>query len=133
MAAAIALYQTIVETHASDRALVAKALVQMGQCYEKLARGEAITSYERVVREFGDQAESVATERARLAAIQSPPTVSAALTARQIVTGLRGLSESAISPDGRYLGVFIGADPLAVQDLMTGTVVKRPGSIPGLV
>jgi Tol biopolymer transport system component len=130
--AAIALYQTIVRKHGSDRALVARALVQMGQCYEKLGRGEAITAYERVVREFGDQTESVATARARLAAIQSPPTVSAALTARQILTGLRCLNESAISPDGRYLGCFSGADPLAVQDLMTGTVVKRPGSIPGL-
>ncbi len=38
--AAIALYARIVEEHASDRALVAKALLQMGQDYERLDRTE---------------------------------------------------------------------------------------------
>ncbi|MFH1763420.1 MAG: hypothetical protein ABIF09_04420, partial [Gemmatimonadota bacterium] len=34
--AAIALYQRIVQEFAADRALAARALVQMGQCHERL-------------------------------------------------------------------------------------------------
>ena len=38
---AIRLYEQIIKDHKDDRALVAKALVQMGGCYEKLGRAEA--------------------------------------------------------------------------------------------
>ena len=132
--AAIALYQTIVQKHGSDRALVARALVQMGGCYEKLGSGHPIKMYDRVVREFGDQKESVATARARLAALRSLAAAPLGPTDRQLLAGDRGvLSESSVSPDGRYLGYFNGADPLAVHDLIAGTVIKRPGSILGLV
>ena len=93
MAAAIALYQTIVEKHASDRALVARALVQMGQCYEKLGRNEALKAYERVVFEFGDQTESATTARARLAILDIALRSSARLSAeKQILHALSRLT-----------------------------------------
>ena len=41
MAEAIKLYQTIVQKYGTDKKLAAKALVQMGQCYEKLGSTEA--------------------------------------------------------------------------------------------
>src|SRR3990167_7213918 len=66
---AIRLYQRIVSEFAQDRALSAKALVQIGQCYEKLGEAQlkqARASYERVVRDFADQAETVAQARVRL-------------------------------------------------------------------
>ena len=42
----------------SDRRLAANALLRMGECYEKLGDTEARKIYERVVREFSDQAET---------------------------------------------------------------------------
>ena len=54
-----------------DRAVAAKALVRMGQCYEKLGDAEARKAYERVLREYADQAGAVAEARARLAALKS--------------------------------------------------------------
>jgi Tol biopolymer transport system component len=63
---AIHLYKQIVDEYNDDRALVAKALVQMGQCYEKLARAEARKAYERVVREFADQTEPARVARQHL-------------------------------------------------------------------
>jgi Tol biopolymer transport system component len=63
---AIRLYKQIVEDHKDDRVLVAKALVQMGQCYEKLGRAEARKAYERVVREYSDQPEPVQVARQHL-------------------------------------------------------------------
>ena len=44
---------------ASDRALAAQALVQVGLCYEKLGRDEAVRAYERLVRECADQEDAV--------------------------------------------------------------------------
>ena len=67
--AAIAMYRKIAQ--GGDRGVAARALVRMGQCYEKLGdlqASEARKAYEQVVREFGDQAEVVAEARARLAA-----------------------------------------------------------------
>ena len=45
MAEAIKLYQTIAQKYGTDRKLAAKALVQMGQCYEKLGSTEARKAY----------------------------------------------------------------------------------------
>src|SRR5713226_7646261 len=66
---AIQLYQRVVREFANNRALAAKALVQMGQCYEKLGKTEARKAYERVLRDYGDQNEAAAQARARLAAL----------------------------------------------------------------
>ena len=49
---AIQLYQRIVKDFAADRTVAAKALVQIGQCYEKLGKEEARKAYQRVLREF---------------------------------------------------------------------------------
>ena len=54
---AIRLYERVVAEFAADRALAAKALVQVGLCYEKLGREESVRAYERLVRDFADQAE----------------------------------------------------------------------------
>ena len=63
---AIRLYKQIVEDFKDDRALVAKALVQMGGCYEKLGQAEARKAYERVIQEYADQPEPVQTARRHL-------------------------------------------------------------------
>jgi Tol biopolymer transport system component len=70
---AIELYQHIITEFAEDRPLAAKALVQMGECYEKLGQQEAREAYLRVIREYGDQVAQVALARERLAALSSEP------------------------------------------------------------
>jgi Tol biopolymer transport system component len=64
---AIELYRDIVEQHGSARAVAAKALLKLGQCYEKLGRTEAMNAYETLVREYGDQSEAATEARTRLA------------------------------------------------------------------
>src|SRR5512140_1136792 len=50
----------------ANRAVAAKALIRMGQCYEKLGDADARKAYERVVREFADQKDAVAEAHRRL-------------------------------------------------------------------
>jgi len=65
---AIALYARIVSEFTTDRPLAAKALVQIGLCYERLGKAEARRIYERIARDYPDQKEAVAVARAHLAA-----------------------------------------------------------------
>ena len=71
MQEAIQLYQRIVRDFAKNRALAAKALLQLGGCYEKLGIADARKTFEQLVRDYGDQTEVVAEARTRLAALQS--------------------------------------------------------------
>jgi tetratricopeptide (TPR) repeat protein len=66
---AIRLYERVVAEFASDRALAARALMQVGLSYEKLGREEAVSAYERLVRDFADQDDAVSQARARLAVL----------------------------------------------------------------
>src|SRR5712691_10063914 len=66
---AIQLYRRIVQEHAGSRAVAAKALLEMGLCYEKLGNTEARKAYERLLRDYGDQNEAVVQARARLAVL----------------------------------------------------------------
>ena len=112
---AIAQYQAIVDTFAkTDRRAAATALVRMAECYQKLGDGQAMSTYERVVREFGDQQELAAVARARIA----PSAAAGALTTQRVERGGR------VSPDGRFQVVTDDSNNLAVRELPTG-VVRR--------
>ncbi|MHC4995904.1 MAG: tetratricopeptide repeat protein, partial [Planctomycetota bacterium] len=63
---AIGLYKLIIENFSDDRPLVAKAILQMGGCYEKLVDQEAAKAYQRLIMEFADQAEAVRSARLHL-------------------------------------------------------------------
>jgi tetratricopeptide (TPR) repeat protein len=69
---AIGLYKKIVATYSSNRPLAAKALLQMGECYEKLGKDEARKAYERVLRDYADQSQAAEQARTRLAALRKP-------------------------------------------------------------
>ena len=120
--AAITQYQAIVETFKTDRAVVATALVQMADLYEKLGDGQSRDVYERVLRDYAEQAEQVGVARARLAALDQPrsPADPSTMVARQVWAPAADL-HGAHSPDGRY---FPYTDwetgDLAVRDLLTG-------------
>jgi Tol biopolymer transport system component len=98
---AIELCKKIVAEHSGNRAVMAKALVQMGGCYEKLGQAEARTAYERVVREYSDQSEIVAQARVRLAAL-SGPGAAGGLVTRRVLTGASSV-DGALSDDGKYI------------------------------
>jgi len=66
---AIEQYKKIAQS--GNRAAAARALVRMGQCQERLGEAEARKAYEKVVREYADQAEAAAEARTRLVALGS--------------------------------------------------------------
>ena len=83
---AITQYRTIVETFETDRGVVAIALVQMAELYEKLGEPEARTVYERVLRDYADQAGPVAAVRVRLTALEvEPRPPSSTMTVRELM------------------------------------------------
>ncbi|MEN8259068.1 MAG: hypothetical protein ABFS02_00520 [Pseudomonadota bacterium] len=118
---AIQLYKSIIANHASNRAVAAKALVQMGQCYEKLGKTEARKAYELVLRDYADQREQVTIARARLAALTpASPATAFGLVTRQIWAGPEVDIFGGPSPDGRYLSfVDWTTGDLAIRDLET--------------
>jgi Tol biopolymer transport system component len=116
---AIDLYDRIVRDFPEDHALAAKALVQMGQCYEKLGKAEAKKAYERVIRDYADQAQPLQMARARLAALSAPTPHD--LTVRRIWADPTADLEGQISPDGRHLSfVDWRTGDLVVRDLAEG-------------
>jgi len=117
---AIELYQKL--ANSSDHAVAAKALVRMGQCYEKLGNAEATKAYARVVREFSDQKEMVATAQARLTALGRGPGSASDVTVRRIWAGPWYGAMGAPSRDGAYLTFRSASEDLAIRDLATGKI-----------
>ena len=119
---AIKLYQTILQEYGKDRKLAARALLQLGRCYERLGQADARKAYERLLREYADQVEPVEDARARLAALAAAGNFSRppAITLRRVWAGPEAETPGFPSPDGRYF-TFTGASGnLVVRDLATG-------------
>jgi Tol biopolymer transport system component len=121
---AIALYERVVGS--GERALAARALLRIGQAYEKLGQTEAQRAYERLVREYADQTEPVLAARGRLnalaAATATPRAVAnAGLTLRRVWHDPGVDMEGQPTPDGSLL-TFVDwqTGDLAVRDLATG-------------
>jgi len=120
---AIRLYERVVAEFPADRALAAKALVQVGLCYEKLGREEAVRAYERLVRDFADQGEAVSQARARLAMLKQPvsgATVAATMPSLRALPRMDEFNDlQSLSPDGTK-AAFISygqGQNLAIYDL----------------
>jgi len=120
---AIAIYEQIAREFTADRTLAAKALVQLGQCYEKLGSTEAERAYRRVVREFADQDDLVVRAHSRLAALQraARATEAVVLTTRKVWSGPEAYADGP-TPDGKYLVYrdFQGTMDLALREIATG-------------
>ena len=116
---AIKLYRRAADSAGKDRALAAKALVQLGECYEKMGSTEARKQYDRVIRDYADQKDAVAMARARIGATGTHET---GTVLRKIWAGDNTDLQGKPSPDGRFL-VFVdwsSGGNLAVRDLTTG-------------
>jgi len=71
---AIALYQRVIDVASADHALAARALLQLGRCYEQLGSAEARSAYERLIARYPDQTDLVAQAKSRLTALARTPT-----------------------------------------------------------
>ncbi|MHB8520487.1 MAG: ankyrin repeat domain-containing protein [Limisphaerales bacterium] len=72
--AAIQAYQSVITRFDDERKLAATAVFRLGECYRKLGQtNEANAQYQRVVREFPDQAQLVKLSREYLG-LEAPPT-----------------------------------------------------------
>ena len=130
--AAIEAYKKLAQ--GKDRAVAAKALVRMGQCYDKLGDTESRKAFERVVREFGDQKEAVEAARTRLAALGGG-TAGKSVMARLVTADIGDRYIWGVSRDGRYLlendsRDIAGSQILSVRDVTTGEdrIVARANS-----
>jgi len=101
---AIEQYKKIVALPGGNRAVAAKALLQLGQCHEKLGGAEeqeARKAYQRLVRDFADQAGIVAQARVRLAALGGPGGAGGLVT-RRVLTDASGVGE-VLTAVGKYI------------------------------
>lgn len=113
--AALKLYKSVLDSAKNERAVAAEALLRMGQCHEKLGSAEARSAYERVVRDYPDQAEKVQVARQRLSALDTPRANGP--VARRLYAG----SFRTVSADGRYVvDMDYGSGNYRLKDLRTG-------------
>ena len=122
---AIQLYERVVKESASDRRLVAQALLRIAECHEKLGQRDAVNVYQRIVRDFSDQAESAAVARTRLAAGRPTLDGSIGVVKRQVLPEhLNSVVDylGAVSADGQYVSfVEWPSGDLAVYDFGSKT------------
>jgi Tol biopolymer transport system component len=110
---AIKLYETVVGSNA-DRSAKARALLRMGECYQKLGDEQATKVFERIVREFGDQKQAAQAASARLGGFGAD--AASGMTSRQVWTGPQVDVLGMVAGDGRYI---------AHRDFVTGDVMLR--------
>jgi len=118
---AIELYKSVADNANADKVVRAKALYQMGTCYEKLGKQEARNVYEKLVANYTDPQELVANAKRKLNKLNSDQLNSdnSGIILRQIPRP--GVDIEAYSPDGQYATYNDWSDPeIGVIDLKTG-------------
>jgi Tol biopolymer transport system component len=120
--AAIEQYKKILARSGTSRTVAAKALLEMGQCYEKLGQAEARNAYEQLVRQYADQTDQAQAARARLAALGGAQNRAAGadMAVRRLLSGATVDASGEPSPDGRYLSMSDAIVYPAVWDIETG-------------
>jgi Tol biopolymer transport system component len=118
---AIQMYKKILSQYSANRPVAAKALVEMGDCYEKLGKSEALKAYQRVLRDYADQSVEANEARARLAALEHGGTHEGEMVVRRVWADSHVDVEGGVAPSGRFLS-YVDWDrgDLAVHDLITG-------------
>jgi len=117
---AIQLYGQVASQAKQQRALGARAQLQVGLLYERLGRkAEALRAYHAVLNDYPDQDEVIRQARARIQAATGDPAGS--MTVRQVWAGPGADYFGGISPDGSSL-TYVDWDTgdLAVRNLATG-------------
>lgn len=133
---AIDLYKKVV-AGAKDRAIAAKALLGLGECYEKQGNAEAQKAYERLVKEFSDQAEAAHAAQARLTAMSGGLGNKTVLA--QLVTSGPDIDlvsaydfKGRVTADGKlYVYVDMESGNLVVRDLQSGAARRLTNDATG--
>jgi Tol biopolymer transport system component len=119
---AIELYQRVSREFSTDRALAARALLRMADCYAKLGNAQARAIYERVAREYPEQTAAVQEARTHL---QAEGPARTAIPGDRLVWGPAREVDlfGTVSPDGRFLTYvdWFGNGNVVVRDLLTGS------------
>lgn len=109
---AVAIYRDVLARYGTNRPVAARALVGLGQCYEKLGAAqvaEARKVYERIVQQYPEQTDLVTQARARLAVLAAAAggaatPVGSTLAVRRVWADMDGMDVTGkVSPDGRYV------------------------------
>jgi hypothetical protein len=117
---AIEQYKKIIAANRGNHAVAAKALVQLGQCYEKLGDAEARMAYDQVLHDYSDRKDLAETARTRLVALGGGAKKDQEAT-RVVWTGANVSADGKLSADGRYLStVDWDTGDLAIHDFSTG-------------
>jgi Tol biopolymer transport system component len=126
LGSAVTLYQRIADEFPNDRRAVARALYQIGRCYEKQGREEAQDYYLRVINGFSDLKDMVSRAKGRLSLLQLYRTqkeeenrsVKITLTWMGPQVDILGK----ISPDGRFV-TYVDSETgdLCIRNLSSGT------------
>ncbi len=122
--AAIEIYENLANDPNADRAYRAKALLQLGICYEKLGQKKASSTYQKLITEFGDQKDLIAVAKRKLKNLQHENRVpeSEGVVIQELKKGIENIIFS-VSPNGRYMvwmGYSNGAPELVSYDFLTG-------------
>ena len=124
---AIQLYKRIVETHANQRGLAAKALLQMGRCYEKLGKQQARKIYQQVLEEYSDQPKVLVLARAglsRLTVEPTPPTPT--MTVRELMrSGEQRQGEVSDPTNDRLFDIGSDGQIFVYTDWRTGDLAMK--------
>jgi Tol biopolymer transport system component len=119
--AAIEQYKHIIKVAGANRTVAAQALLRLGGCYEKRGPKEARTTYEQLIRDYGEQSREVAAARQRLAALTAGAPTGAGDSRLSIRRVLDLDMYAKPSPDGKYLAfVDWKSGDLAILDVTTG-------------
>ena len=120
LAGAIEGYKKTLAAAKGNRAVAAKALYQLGECYRKQGNAQARQTFERLVKEYADQAVA-GQARARLAAMGGGTSLSDGMSLRRIDTGGRFGVTGGISSDGRLIAFtdYVKGGSPAVYDTVT--------------
>ena len=118
---AIKQYEAIVSKFGkTDHSVAARAVMRIGQCYEKLGDAEARKAYERVVREYGDQTAAVTEARKHLGAKSGAG--EGGVVAREASAHLNDRwFGPALSRDGRYIA-FTLRNRVGTYEFATGEI-----------
>ena len=118
---AIKIYQKIVAEFKDNRPMAAKALIQLGKCYEKMGNMQAERAYTQVINDFSDQFKQVSEARRRLSALSRPRSEAADSDISLKKIGSAYIDLIDLSSDGRYI-VYVHWDSgnEALYDLETG-------------
>lgn len=120
--AAITIYNKIVNNVSVDRNLRAKALLQVGICYEKLGDNKDRKTYQKLITEYSDQEAIVALGREKLKGLKHTNSITKkdGIIATQVWSPAQ--DTYGVSPNGRYLNYINWNNiSLDIKDLHTGT------------